>query len=72
MTVKASAWAYVEITLKVEVKSAWGADCTVAQVHKQAKDEVLGRITALAEKGQLAGAIHGPMKVTAVMAEREI
>lgn len=66
MTVKISAYALVEITLKVKVNSSWGEECTVAQ------DAVLGRITDLAAKGHLAGAIHGPMKVTAVMAEREI
>lgn len=41
-----SARAIVTVTLEIQVGGgAWGANCTVAQVHKQALDSVRNRVS---------------------------
>jgi hypothetical protein len=34
------AWATANVVLEIKCTSSWGANCTVAQVHKQAIDEI--------------------------------
>ncbi len=52
MSGKVSAYATVDVTLRIQVPDSWGEDCTVAQVHKQAKESALGVLrSALAVDG---------------------
>jgi hypothetical protein len=46
---KVGARAAVTVTLEIHVPDSWGADCTVAQVHKQAKASALGMLRGLIE-----------------------
>lgn len=34
--------ALVQITVELDIAGRWGADCTVAQIHKQARDAAIG------------------------------
>lgn len=41
---RVSATARVRLTLEIPSGGAWGADCDMAQIHKQAVEGVLGRL----------------------------
>lgn len=63
----------VHATVRIEielVESAWGGDCPLEQVYKQARDGALGRIGRLS-RGEIAGPsdirIIGEPIVTAVL-----
>lgn len=74
-----TASARVQLTLDIDVGGGgWGADCTVAQVHKQAADSATGLIHQLLDcyrqhKGRLDGrvSIVGTPKISAVIASVE-
>lgn len=60
-----SATAHAKVTVMIEVAidgGAWGKDCTVAQVHKQAMDGVRNRLDRL-HKDNRDITIIGEMKV---------
>lgn len=67
--------AIVTLTLEIEADSVWGPDCTVAQVMKQSKDDVLHIInseSSLAERiarGQVRLATRG--QITRVIITEE-
>lgn len=39
-----TAYARVQITIEVDSEGAWGGDCTVQQIQKQAVDSVIGML----------------------------
>lgn len=45
--------ARVQVTLEFDVDGLWGDDCTVGQVHKQAKDSAIQKIQNAA--GHISG-----------------
>lgn len=67
-----TAYAVVTLTVEVEVGSSWGNECTLGQVHKQAKDSAIGFINQIAAKNQRRIKIVGELKVkTVINAEGE-
>jgi len=46
---KISASAEVVVTLKIAADGRWGPECSMEQIHKQAKDSVLGKLGKMAE-----------------------
>lgn len=74
-----TASARVLVTLEINPGGGgWGADCTVAQVHKQAADGAIGLIHQLLDcyrqhKGRLEGSVSivGTPKISAVIASVE-
>lgn len=69
---KTTVRARVQVTLEVECHSAWGGDCNLNQVRRQATDEAIGLVTQnrkLEMTRQVT--IIGDPKVTAVLVESE-
>lgn len=63
---KISARARVSLTIEVDVGGgAWGGECTVAQVHKQALDGARNRMSGLLQKERDIR-IVGEMQVTMI------
>jgi hypothetical protein len=62
-----SATARVQVTVEVDAGSAWGPDCTVAQVRDQAGREALQRIKNLFTEGKTRFCIIGEPKVITVL-----
>jgi hypothetical protein len=46
---KISASAEVVVTLKIAADGRWGPECSMEQIHSQAKDNVLGKLGKMAE-----------------------
>jgi len=44
-----SASAEVVVTLKIAADGRWGPECSMEQIHSQAKDNVLGKLGKMAE-----------------------
>lgn len=62
--------ASVTLTIRVENCGAWGNECEISQVHKQAKEKAIERVRYalhLAHEGTFI--IVGEPKVTAVIVE---
>jgi hypothetical protein len=55
------------VTIEVPIKSHWGGDCSVAQIHSQATEEVDGVISRLMKDGIR---MVGRPVIVAVMARR--
>ena len=79
MKTKCSAHAVVTVTLEVDVGSAWGDDCSVGQVHKQAEDEALNSIRFVFQEANKHTPhctrgirVAGVPKVIAVVNTREV
>lgn len=45
------------VVLELVIKDTWGHDCTVAQIHKQAKDAAVSRLRSLPERNGVEGKI---------------
>lgn len=71
--IKLKAKAYVILTVEVECKGPWGADCTIAQVYKQAEDEARKVLDSFESKNGLntVKAI-GEMKIRTVIVEEQM
>lgn len=67
---KRYATAQVTLTLEINVRSTWGADCSMDQVYKQAEAEALGAIRNHLEPKAHVRVIGTPT-VTAILATRE-
>lgn len=65
-----SASAIVEVTVRVDVGSAWGSDCSVEQVHSQGAREAVAHLERLFQKERNITVVGKP-KVTAIMRTRE-
>lgn len=63
---KVKTLARVLVLLEVQVNSTWGEDCTVKQVHKQARDDSLLQIENLIKREYRINII-GEQKVEAVI-----
>lgn len=59
--------ARVTLTLDIAVRSTWGADCSMEQVHRQATEEAVGYIKRLTDKDRNCVLVKDP-EVVAVMA----
>lgn len=62
---KVRASASVQVTVEVQADGAWGSDCTLAQVHKQAKEDIEGQLRRVQEalrQGNMRVASIGPVK----------
>lgn len=62
--------ARVILTVEVPLHGSWGSDCTLSQVHKQAKDEALGYIRQLVKSATQKPAglrVVGQPDITAVL-----
>jgi hypothetical protein len=68
MDEKVHASAKVTLTVEVPVRSGWGQDCPISQVHRQAADEAWLTVTKLVESSGVR--IVGTPKVQAVLVER--
>lgn len=74
MSTRIGATARVTLTIEVEAGQAWGTECTVEQIHKQAKEAVLGKLRngiGVAKQEQRGYKIIGDPKVTAVLTHEE-
>ena len=69
--------ARVILTLEIACRGAWGADCALDQVEKQAASEAIGacrrgfRLLGEGEPAQLAATVIGQPQVTAVLVKRD-
>jgi hypothetical protein len=62
--------ARVQVIVDVDVSDHWGADCPVAQVHKQAKESAVRAIKSdIATLKRLV--VVGDPKVTIIFAEED-
>lgn len=63
------ATAIVTLTVRIQVPSSWGPDCTVAQIHRQAGESAVGMLrNANITAGRLE--IVGAPEVKTVITER--
>lgn len=72
MSVKAAA--RVQITLEIDIPSAWGETCDLKQVFDQAGRAALDRINLFIEGGRKSGvnvAIVSAPRVTAILVDGE-
>lgn len=65
--------ARVRLTIDIPVRSSWGADCTMAQIYKQAEQDAQDMLRQFFEKNNLIGraCVIGEPKVTAVLASNK-
>ena len=62
--------ASVTLTIRVENCGAWGSECEISQVHKQAKDAAIDRVRrAFAHSSFGTVTLVGEPKVTSVIVE---
>jgi hypothetical protein len=68
-----SASARVTINLEISVGAVWGAEATVAQVHKQAAEEAMHVVADVISNLRRGHAVRtlGEPKVTAILATKE-
>lgn len=69
--------ARVRVTVEIDVSDAWGGDCALSQVHRQAKQSAIDRLTLTRGPGD-TGLIRAfdvrfldDMKVTAILVEEQ-
>ncbi len=71
--IRLRAKAYVTLTVEVECKGPWGADCTIAQVYEQAEDEAKNILNSFESKDGLNGVkAVGKMGIKTVIVEEHI
>jgi hypothetical protein len=63
--------ARVTLTVELAVPDAWGPDCQIAQVQKQAKESALGIIERIRQRGHVDYQIVGEPIVRAILIEEE-
>jgi hypothetical protein len=72
MASKTMGRARVSVTIEVDLGDAWGPDCSVEQIFKQAKESARNQIDRATRNGGLPGwRIVGEPKVTAILFEKE-
>lgn len=62
---KVRASASVQVTVEVKADSVWGGDCTLDQVHKQARDDIetqLRQVQDALREGNIRVTSIGPVK----------
>ena len=64
---KVNVKARVQVTVEIDVFDAWGEDCELKQVHKQAKEKALGSMFSQFERPRMR--IIGEPLCVAVLTE---
>lgn len=70
---KVRASASVQVTVEVKADGAWGSDCTLAQVHQQARDDIemqLRQVQDALRQGNMRVTSIGPVKTIITREER--
>lgn len=70
---KVRASASVQVTVEVKADSVWGSDCTLAQVHQQARDDIemqLRQVQDALRQGNMRVTSIGPVKTIITREER--
>lgn len=67
--IQVQAKARVQITVEIEV-SAWGSDCSIGQLYKQAADDGVNKLRELISESQHRAVIIGEPKVIGVITEK--
>lgn len=67
---KILATAKVNVTIQVEA-SAWGGDCSIAQLYRQAGESAVGAIRNACQKSNQRFTIIGEPKVIGVITEKQ-
>lgn len=60
----------VQVVLEISGLSSWGPDCSIAQVHRQATEEAIGRVMRLVGEDHLARII-GALKVSTIILTKD-
>lgn len=68
---KTTAIAVVTMTVSIELHQGWGADCTLAQLQKQARDEAVGTLRGMEDALNKRNARIGEIRAIRVMFNEE-
>jgi hypothetical protein len=69
-TARTHATARVQLTLEVDVRSVWGAECALSQIYEQASNDARDAVGVLIA-GSAGMRIVGVQKIEAIIVTRE-